>query len=101
MDVGEQALIRGLATASPCVRPEASRSGTRASAVAGHTMTRGNSSAAASPPPMRSRVGCPERVTVGYAGLTSRPMAQTKPASSRAMAVTATVSLLPRAASAR
>ena len=37
MDVGDKALIRGLAIASPIVRPKVSRSGARASAVAGHT----------------------------------------------------------------
>jgi hypothetical protein len=36
-----------------------------------------------------------------YAGFTSLPIAQTNPASSRATAVTATVSFLPRAESAR
>ena len=103
MDVGDQALIRGLATASPIVRPEVSRSGARASAVAGHTTTtRESLRRHLAPTPARPYGGGPaRRASACYAGFTSRPIAQTKPASSRATAVTATVSFLPRAESAR
>jgi hypothetical protein len=102
MDVGDQALIRGLATASPIVRPEASRSGARASAVAGHTTTtRESLCRRLAPTPARPYGGPARRAPASYVGFTSRPIAQTKPASSRATAVTATVSLLPRAESAR
>ena len=103
MDVGDQALIRGLATASPIVRPEVSRSGARASAVAGHTTTTRESlrrrlAPTPAPPYGRGRAGGWARP---YAGFTSLPIAQMNPASSRATAVTATVSFLPRAESAR
>src|SRR3712207_9316867 len=94
MDVGDQALIRGLATASPIVRPEVSRSGTRASAVAGHTTTtRESLRRHLAPTPARPYGGPRRGASVRYAGFTSRPIAQTKPASSRATAVTVTVSL--------
>ena len=97
MDVGDHALIRGLGTASPLVRPGASRS------YCGRRRGRpqsvdGSSPAVAPPPPLRSPMAG-ERGSVRYAvgiGFTSRPIAQTKPASSRATAVTATVSCLPR-----
>ncbi len=102
MDVGDQALIRGLATASPIVRPEVSRSGARASAVAGHTTTtRESLRRRLAPTPARPYGGPARRASARYAGFTSRPIAQTKPAGSRAIAVTATVSFLPRAESAR
>ena len=103
MDVGDQALIRGLATASPIARPEVSRSGARASAVAGHTTTtRESLRRHLAPAPARPYGGGPaRRASARYAGSTSRPIAQTKPASSRATAVTATVSFLPRDESAR
>ncbi len=99
MDVGDQALIRGLVTASPTVRPEASRSGTRASAIAGHTTTtRESLCRRLAPTPARPYVrGVAGGCARPYAGFTSLPIAQTKPASSRATAVTATVSFLPRA----
>ena len=101
MDVGDQALIRGLATASPIVRPEVSRSGARASAVAGHTTTtRESLRRRLAPTPARPYAGRNGRAAC-YTGFTSCPIAQTKPASSRATAVTATVSFLPRAESAR
>lgn len=67
----------------------------RASAYAGHNPSDGSSSAVASPPPLRKReFGC-------QPGCISFPIAQTKPASSRAIAVTATVSFLPRPDNAR
>ena len=102
MDAGDQALIRGLATAFPSVRPEVSRSGTRASAVAGHTvMTRESLCRRLAPTLARPYGGPSRRASARYAGFTSCPIAQMKPANSRATAVTATVNLLPRAESAR
>ena len=71
----------------------------RASAYAGHNPSDGSSSAVASPPPLRKRE--PGRRRRCQPGCISFPIAQTKPVSSRAIAVTATVSFLPRPDSAR
>lgn len=95
IDVGDQALIRGLATASPIMRPGHSRS------YCGRRSDRPQSVRREFPcrclaPTLAQPYGA---APVGgvYAGFTSLPIAQMNPASSRAIAVTATVSFLPRA----
>src|SRR5215212_8457937 len=101
-DVGDQALMRGLATAFPSVRPGLSLS------YCGRRLGRpqnvdGGSPAVAPPPPMRE--GCawsPASASqADHAGWLSRATDHMKPASSRAIAVQTMVSLLPRAARAR
>lgn len=57
-DVGDQALMRGLATAFPRVRPGRFPVLLRASALAGHKASDGSSPAAAPPPPVRERWTC-------------------------------------------
>jgi hypothetical protein len=52
-DVGDQALIRGLDAAFPCMRPGADPILQRASAGAGHKASDGYSPAVVPPPPVR------------------------------------------------
>jgi hypothetical protein len=55
-DVGDQALMRGLDTAFPNLRPGLFPILQRASARAGHKASVGNSPAVVPPPPMSGRV---------------------------------------------
>ncbi len=105
----EQALIRGLATAGPLVRLGAASVLSRASVGTGHKMAT-RVPLRAPPPALHACVRCAwstcsfARVVVaasvnagaGYAGLTSRAMAQMNPTISRAMAVVTTFQGLPR-----
>jgi hypothetical protein len=52
-DVGDQALMRGLGTAFPSIRPGLSRSYSGRRLKAGHKADVGHSLAAAPPPPLR------------------------------------------------
>ena len=52
-DVGDQALMRGLATAFPIVRPGLFRSYYGRRSIAGHKASDGCSPAVVPPPPMR------------------------------------------------
>jgi hypothetical protein len=91
-DVGEHPPMRGLDTAFPSVRLRLSLS-TTGVGNAGHKASDGSSSAVTSPPPVCSKWG---RCVVDYEACTTLPIAQTNPTSSHAIAVTATVSFLPR-----
>ena len=98
-DVGDQALMRGLVTAFPIMRPRHSlsycgRRSNRPQSVGREFLYR-------CPAPTPVRQGRCGDGKLAYAACTSLPIAQTKPANSRAMAVTATVSCLPRPDSAR
>ena len=89
--------MRGLATAFPrCVRgcPYLTAGVERI----GHIASDGISPAVASPPPVREP--CVPRCAAGQAGRASLATAHMNAASSRAMAVQATVVFLPRAVSA-
>jgi hypothetical protein len=95
-DVGDQALMRGLATAFPRVRPELSRSYGGRRREAGHKASDGSSPAVIPPPPVRERRSL--RAQVVCASLATDHM---KPTSSRAIAVQTTVVFFPRPLSAR
>jgi hypothetical protein len=101
-DVGDQALMRGLATACPNVRPRLSMSYCGHHRRGGHNASVGRSSTVASPPPPHANRRCPtsDRLENQVAD-TARTMAHMNVANSRATAVTATVDFLPLAASAR
>ena len=96
--------MRGSVAAFPRVRPGLSLSycGRRPRRV-GHKPSDGSSPAAAPPPLMReaSAQSPASASRVDHAGRLSRAIDHMNPASSRAIAVHTTVSLLPRAARAR
>ena len=101
-DVGDQALMRGLATAFPNVRPRLSLSYCGHHCRGGHNACAGRSSTVASPPPPHAnRRGPRSELAVNQVAGTARTMAHMNAASSRATAVTATVDFLPLAESAR
>ena len=85
-DVGEQALMRGLATALPQVRLGAIPVLHRASTRVGHKARVGYSPAAISPPPIHT--GCLSSYT---AGMVRRAISHMNADNSRAMAVVITV----------
>ena len=93
-DVGDQALIRGLATAFPCMRPGADPILQRASALPA-TKRVTDIPLPWSRPRLYAGLRCLQ------AGCTSRATAHMKPASSRATAAQTTVVFLPLATSAR
>ena len=95
-DVGDQALMRGLDTAFPIMRPGLSRSYDGRRHEAGHKASDGSSPAVVPPPPMRE--GRFRRVQAVWASLAIDHM---KPTSSRAIAVQTTVVFFPRLVSAR
>lgn len=93
-DVGDQALMRGLATAFPIVRPGLFRSYCGRRSNAGHKASDGCSPAVVPPPPMREvQVRCAIYDLIDCASLATAHM---KPLSSRAMAVQTTVVRFPR-----
>ncbi len=94
-DVGDQALMRGLATAFPIVRPGLFLSYWRRR-LAGHKASDGHSPAVVPPPPMREMFAVAAGNQVARASLATAHM---KPTSSRAIAVQTTVVRLPRALS--
>ena len=95
-DVGDQALMRGLGTAFPILRPGRSLSYGGRRREAGHKASDGSSPAAVPPPPLRERPMPP--VQAVCASLATDHM---KPTSSRAIAVQTTVVFFPRPLSAR
>lgn len=97
-DVGDQALMRGLATAFPILRPGLFLSYCGRRQVAGHKTSDGHSPTVVPPPPMREVITAAANDQVGAASLATAHM---KPTSSRAIAVQTTVVRLPRAASFR
>lgn len=97
-DVGDQALMRGLATAFPIVRPGLFLSYCGRRRFAGHKESDGHSPAVVPPPPMREMCAVAASDQVMRASLAT---AQMKPTSSRAIAVQTTVVRLPRALSMR
>ena len=103
VDVGDQALMRGLATALPrCVWgcPYL----TSGVEQVGHIASIGNSPAVAPSPPVRERWRLRRAgfsIQIAAVGGTSIATAHMKPASSRAIAVQATVVFFPRAENAR
>lgn len=90
-DVGEQALMRGLATALPQVRLGAIPVLHRASTRVGHKARVGCSLVAISPPPIHA--GC---LPSYAAGIVRRAISHINADNSRAMAVVITVFRLPR-----
>ena len=96
-DVGDQALIRGLATAFPIVRPGLfpSYCGRRQSPATKRVTDIPH--AVVPPPPMRE-VNWADQAWAAVAALATAHM---KPASSRAIAVQTTVVFLPRAINVR
>lgn len=97
-DVGDQALMRGLATAFPIVRPGLFLSYCGHRRFAGHKASDGHSPAVVPPPPMRDMCAVAASDQVTRASLATAHM---KPTSSRAIAVQTTVVRLPRALSMR
>lgn len=96
MDVGDQALMRGLNTAFPIMRPRLSRSYSGRRHEAGHKADDGRSPAVALPPALRE-----EGDAADQAAMASLDIDQMKPTSSRAIAVHTTVVFLPRPTSER
>jgi hypothetical protein len=98
-DVGDQALMRGLGTAVPSMRPGLSPSYSGRRLKAGHKAAVGHSPAVAPPPPVREIYppagGWPQLVCA------SRATDHMNPTSSRAIAVQTTVVFFPRPLSAR
>lgn len=97
-DVGDQALMRGLATAFPIVRPGLFLSYCGRRRFAGHKASDGHSPAVVPPPPMREMCAVAAGDQVARASLATAHM---KPTSSRAIAVQTTVVRLPRVLSMR
>ena len=108
-DVGDQALMRGLDTAGPNMRPGLSLSYGGRRSMTGHKAMPGVPLPCFAPadtrrcarrdgPQAAARAGC---LVVVVAAAISRPTAHRKAASSRATAVTATVDLFPLALKAR
>ncbi len=94
VDVGDQALMRGLDTAVPSMRPRLSLSKSGRRRCRPHNVLREFLCRCPVPTLARSW-DFSERL--GYTIVASRPIAQTNPDSSRASAVTVTVCLLPLA----
>ena len=98
-DVGDQALMRGLDTAFPIMRPGLFLSYCGRRSSAGHKAADGYSPAVVPPPPMREvQVRCGDLCLIACASLATAHM---KPASSRAIAVQTTVVRFPRAVNTR
>ena len=95
-DVGDEALMRGLATAFPRVRLGLSRSYDGRRREAGHKASDGSSPAVVPPPPV-----CEGRFRHDQAVCASLATDHMKPTSSRAIAVQTTVVFFPRPLSAR